>query len=171
MSSLRDIAIIAAVAVVTVAWIESRPEPEPRTAILQLPDDAPLRQVAPVIEGGTVTIPARGGQYWVEGDANSARVNFLVDTGASQVVLRLEDAVAAGLREHELVYSVSVKTANGLTQAAPVRLRSVQVGPITLRDVDTLVVRDGLSVSLLGMSFLGRLQKFEAGRNRMTLTL
>lgn len=171
MSSLRDIAIIAAAAVVAVAWFENRPLPEPAP---DAPITAPLvvaETAAPAVAGGTVTVHSRHGQYWVDGDVNGAIVPFLVDTGASQVALRLQDATAAGVRERDLVYSVTVQTANGETRAAPVRLRALQVGPITLRDVDALVVRDGLSVSLLGMSFLGRLQKFEAGRDRMTLTL
>ena len=171
MSSLRDIAIIAAAAVVAVAWFENRPLPEPAP---DAPITAPLvvaETAAPAVAGGTVTVHSRHGQYWVNGDVNGAIVPFLVDTGASQVALRLQDATAAGVRERDLVYSVTVQTANGETRAAPVRLRALQVGPITLRDVDALVVRDGLSVSLLGMSFLGRLQKFEAGRDRMTLTL
>ena len=173
MSNLRDAAIILGVSLVAVTWFQNRPAPQ--ETLMPAPEPVQLQAAtAPQparSSGGTLTLPSRNGQYWADARVNFAPVDFLVDTGASSVALRLEDALAAGIRERDLRFDVEVETANGRTYAALTRLDTITVGPITLDDVEALVVRDGLSVSLLGMSFLNRLQKFEVGAGQLTLTL
>ena len=125
----------------------------------------------PVQSGSVVSIPKsrRDGQYWTDARVNSGHVKFLVDTGASSVALTLDDAKKAGIRTHELKYNVPISTAGGKNWAAHVQLKSLSVGAITLRNVRALVVREGLHVSLLGMSYLGQLQKVEATPNALLL--
>ena len=98
-------------------------------------------------------------------------MEFLVDTGASAVALTLDDARKSGVRLNSLKYDVPISTAGGLNYAAAVKLKSVSLGGITLRDVDALVVKEGLDISLLGMSYLGRLQRVEATPNALLLRL
>lgn len=126
-----------------------------------------------VVSGSVVSIPKskRDGQFWTDARVNSGHVKFLVDTGASSVALTLDDAKKAGIREHELDFNIIIHTAGGENKAARVTLKSISVGPITLRDVDALVVKDGLHVSLLGMTYLGDLQKVEATRDSLILRL
>jgi len=63
-----------------------------------------------------------------------------------------------------------VSTANGTTYAAPVRLKSIAVGPLELRDVEALVAQPGnLNENLLGMSFLKRLRSYEFTGDFLTL--
>ena len=61
-------------------------------------------------------------------------------------------------------------TAAGRTRAAPVTLARLSVGPVTVAQVPALVVREGLERSLLGMSYLGRLKRFSADADGLTLT-
>ena len=94
----------------------------------------------------------------------------MLDTGASAVVLTQEAAKAAGLPLDFLNYSVKVETANGRTRAAPVTLDRIAVGPIEERAVPALIAQPGqLRTSLLGMSFLNRLQSSEVRGDRLVL--
>jgi len=118
-----------------------------------------------------VSIPkdARSGQYHYKGRVNSGYVDFLVDTGASAIALTPADARKAGLRETDLRYDVPISTAGGRNYAARVTLDQVALGGIMLRDVDALVVKEGLEVSLLGMTWLGQLQEVKATPNALLL--
>ena len=104
---------------------------------------------------------AADGHYWAEGLVNGKRVRFLVDTGASAVALTLADARRLGVTG-DLDYSVNVSTANGTTRAAPVMLETVSVAGARVAGVRAFVVESGLETSLLGMTYLGRLSRFEA---------
>ena len=97
-------------------------------------------------------------------------MTLLVDTGASTVVLKPADAARAGIDTRSLGYTAAVQTANGTTYAAPVRLRSITIGPIELRDVEALVAKPGsINENLLGMSFLRRLRSYEFSKDFLTL--
>lgn len=132
-------------------------------------------QALPVtkIQGVAVSIPKNkvDGHYWTNARVNNGVINFLVDTGASTVALTPEDARRAGINMNELQYNVPVATAAGQNVAASVQLKSISVGPVTLRNVRAIVVPEGLSTSLLGMSFLGQLQKVEATPHALILRL
>jgi aspartyl protease family protein len=95
---------------------------------------------------------------------------MVLDTGASSVVLTQDDARAAGLPLEVLNYTVGIDTANGRTRAAPVTLDRVAIGGLEERSVDALVVQPGqLRTSLLGMSFLNRLQSWQVNGDRLML--
>jgi aspartyl protease family protein len=117
---------------------------------------------AHVGRSGEVVIRRRnGGEFIVPAKVNERQVNFILDTGASSVVLSAEDASAAGLPVAELDFTARVVTANGAATAAPVKIEKIAVGPIVVRGVQALVARPGsLNQSLLGMSFLDRLKSF-----------
>lgn len=102
------------------------------------------------------------GHYWAQANVNGRWVRFLVDTGASSVALTAEDARRLGIDVDALDYGRPVITANGAAKAAAVRLDRVSIAGATVEDVEAMVVRDGLPTSLLGMSYLGRLSRFEA---------
>jgi len=101
---------------------------------------------------------------------NGARIPMVLDTGASSVVLTQEAAKAAGLPLEVLNYSVNVDTANGRARAAPVTLDRMSIGGITERAVPALIAQPGqLRVSLLGMSFLNRLESWEVRGERLVM--
>ncbi|MFL6799580.1 MAG: TIGR02281 family clan AA aspartic protease [Xanthobacteraceae bacterium] len=106
-----------------------------------------------------VLSPGNGNHFWVNARIDGRRMDLVVDTGASQVALRASDAARLGIHPALRDYSVRVSTANGLTKAALVELRSVELGDIVVRDVQALVhADDALGVNLLGMSFLSRVR-------------
>jgi aspartyl protease family protein len=113
---------------------------------------------------------AAGGNFDVVAQINGARVAMILDTGASSVVLTREDARIAGLPLEVLSYSESIETANGRTRAAPITLDRIAVGGLVERSVQALVAQPGqLRTSLLGMSFLNRLQSWEVRGDRLLL--
>jgi aspartyl protease family protein len=125
----------------------------------------------PVQIGRAVEVArGRGGEFLVATQVNGARIGMVLDTGASSVVLTPEAAKAAGLPLEVLSYSVNIETANGRARAAPVTLERVAVGSIVERSVPALVAQPGqLRVSLLGMSFLNRLESWEVRNDRLRL--
>ncbi len=109
------------------------------------------------------------GHYWAEARIDGRAVRVLVDTGASLVALTRADALRLGVDPAPDAFIGEVRTASGLVRAAPVRLASIAVAGAEVRNVEALVVEDGLAYSLLGMSFLGRLSAFEASPSGLTL--
>ncbi|HEU5274418.1 MAG TPA: TIGR02281 family clan AA aspartic protease [Xanthobacteraceae bacterium] len=105
---------------------------------------------------------ANTGEFRVGTEVNGVSIAMVLDTGASSVVLTHDAAKKAGLPLELLKYSVSVETANGHTLAAPVTLDRVAVRGIVEHQVPALIAQPGqLRLSLLGMSFLNRLQSWE----------
>jgi aspartyl protease family protein len=121
--------------------------------------------------GQTVEIArGGGGSFSVGTQVNGARIAMVLDTGASAVVLTQDAARAAGLPLEVLNYSVNVDTANGRARAAPVTLDRVSIGGITERSVPALIAQAGqLRTSLLGMSFLNRLESWEVRGDRLVM--
>ncbi len=128
---------------------------------------------APAESGGdshiTAIPKASDGHFWATAVVNEKAVKFLVDTGATAVTLTPADAQRLGFNASNLVYDQKVTTANGQTFAALVTLTTIGVGQSEVHNVDALVVKDGLSTSLLGMSYLGRLSRFEATPSSLIL--
>ncbi|MFG1346340.1 TIGR02281 family clan AA aspartic protease [Xanthobacter autotrophicus DSM 431] len=123
--------------------------------------------------GSTATVEvsrSSSGDFGVRASVNGTALSMLVDTGASSVVLTHEAAQAAGLPVDFLKYDVPVDTAGGRTKAASVVLDAVVVGGITERRVRALVSPPGmLRTSLLGMSFLSRLEGFEFRGDKLVM--
>lgn len=109
------------------------------------------------------------GHYWALAQVNGRPVRVLVDTGATLVALTATDALRLGFDGSDLVYSQKVMTAKGEARAAPVTLSAVSVAGAQLNDVQALVIENGLDTSLLGMTFLGRLSRFEATKTGLIL--
>ena len=124
-----------------------------------------------VSHGRTVEVArTNGGDFFISGQINGARIHMVLDTGASSVVLTQDDAKSAGLPLAMLSYTVSIETANGRASAAPVTIDRIAVGGLEERSVEALVVQPGqLRTSLLGMSFLNRLQGWQVDGDRLVL--
>ena len=100
---------------------------------------------------------------------NDVPIDFLVDTGASQVVLTREDAARVGLHPDTLAFIGIALTANGEVATAPVRLDSVQLGDIRDTRVRASVNGGEMEMSLLGMSYLSRFESIEIRRDVLIL--
>ncbi len=130
--------------------------------------DTPREQVA---SGRTMMLDS-GRDAHFEANARIAgrSVDFIVDTGATLVILRESDAARIGIRPSRADYTATVSTANGKAKAAPATLDRVEVGGITVYDVRALVLPDdALWRNLLGMSFLSKLKRYEVANGRMML--
>lgn len=111
------------------------------------------------------------GHFGVRGWVNGRALALMADTGATFVALTYEDAERLGLHPRFLDYSGQASTANGVARVAPVRLGSLRVDDIEVRDVPAMVMSPGaLQISLLGMSFLSRLKRFEVAGRELVLT-
>ncbi len=140
------------------------------TAVMQPAPAAQRGTAAPVETGHRVSFRMReSGHFVVEAKVNGTPIRFLVDTGASEVVLSPSDARRIGLNPNSLNYTQRTQTANGIGQGAPVRLNRVTIGPIEVEDVRASVNRAEMAGSLLGMSFLGRIGGYEVRDGVLTL--
>jgi aspartyl protease family protein len=140
--------------------------PAPQVAAVQ--DNAPRQ---PVHSGRRMTLESgRDGHFEVEARIEGRSIDFLVDTGASLVILRESEAARIGIRPLRSDYTATVSTANGKIKAAPAKLDRIELGGITVYDVQALVLPDGvLPRNLLGMSFLSQLKRYEFANSRLML--
>lgn len=116
-------------------------------------------------------IKGSNGHFNAKLDVEGTQIDFLVDTGASSIVISHQDALKLNIDPANLRYNVVVSTANGTTSAAKVRLKNVSIGKISRNNLPALVAQPGnLSESLLGMNFLETLWGFEFRGDRLILT-
>jgi len=146
--------------------MSSRPAAAPAAAVVTLVPAAPA---APIEPGEASIAKSNDGHFWADGEVDGHPVRFLIDTGATAVALTADDARNLGMDPASLDYAYTVTTANGPARAAQVRLGVVAVGRAQVADVQAFVIDHGLQTSLLGMSYLGRLAKFEATQDALVL--
>ena len=122
------------------------------------------------VADGVVELRAgAGGHFVVTATVNGLPVDFLVDTGASDIVLSPADAARLGYSPESLRFTRQYVTANGIGRGAPVRLDNLAVGPIAYADLPASVNEAPMAESLLGMTFLRRLESYEVRRDVMIL--
>lgn len=171
MSSFGKLAVVAVVSALGSACAVQAITPTPlRIARLEADGFA----AGPITVGAGAVRKAADGHFWADADVagqqgGAGKVHFLVDTGATAVALTPSDAAKLGFKAEDLKYGYNVTTAGGSSRAAAITLNSVSINGAKLENVQALVVADGLDVSLLGMSYLGRLTRFEATRETLRL--
>lgn len=118
----------------------------------------------------TVEVPrAPDGHYYLDLDIDGTVVRFVIDTGASDVVLSKADAARIGLDVENLFYGDIANTANGEVRTARVRLKNVRLGEIVDLSIGASVNAGDMETSLLGMTYLQRYSKIELGGGKMVL--
>lgn len=131
-------------------------------------DIAPMQGV---MADGRVEIPLRrDGHYHATVTVNGVAVEFIVDTGASDIVLSAADAARVGIDPAGLRYLGQAQTANGTVSTAMVTLESVTLGPVTDIGVRAVVNGGEMGTSLLGMTYLHRFSRIEIAEGRLILT-
>tara|TARA_R110000868_G_scaffold108842_3_gene296796 strand:- start:23905 stop:24594 length:690 start_codon:yes stop_codon:yes gene_type:complete len=119
--------------------------------------------------GGAQTIRRNAdGHFYIVSEIEGRPVLFLVDTGASMVALSRADAERAGIDTAALRFNRPIQTASGRSSAAGIRISSLRLGDLELRDVDAVVMAEGAQ-SLLGMSVLNRLSGVEIRGDELVL--
>ncbi|MFO1243052.1 MAG: TIGR02281 family clan AA aspartic protease [Rickettsiales bacterium] len=119
---------------------------------------------------GEITLrKTEDGHFYLEALVNGYPVLFMIDTGASDIVLSPDAAAAAKINMDELNYTKIYSTANGLSRAAAATITVLQIGKKTFREVPVSVNSASMEHSLLGMTFLNRFGKVHFEGNNLTL--
>lgn len=146
------------------------PPAAPRSAAAVLARAAAASPHAAKAPANTFVVAADAeGHFFVDASVNGAPVRFLVDTGASTVALTPADARAAGLAAAGSGEMLTISTAHGTATATPASLRTLRLGQLELEDVSAVVMDGSLPVSLLGMSFLSRLEGYRIRDGILTI--
>jgi aspartyl protease family protein len=158
---MRQIVIMAAallaLGVLAVRFVDQNSRAQSaKTAMI----DTQAQSTPSTANSRTVVLNKRNdGHFWTEARVDGRRIEFVVDTGASAIALREGDAARLGIHPTQRDYTVKISTANGMSRAAPVQLRMVEIGNIIVRDVPALIHPDNaLGVNLLGMTFLAKVR-------------
>ncbi len=124
------------------------------------------------IAGRKVAIAmGENGHFFGEFKLNGRRIDALVDTGATAVAINVSTARRIGIQLHANDMTQRVNTANGTAKAAVVLIDRLEVGRISVDNVQAVVLEDdALSGTLIGMSFLGRLKSFNVSDQQLLLT-
>lgn len=169
---MRSVLVLAVVLVIggtyAARFADKAVVEHPQTAAATDNDNGPRE---PASSGRSLMVDAgRDGHFAVQSRVNGVFTDFMIDTGASLVVLRETDAANAGFHPMPADYTAVVSTANGKVKAAPIKLDRIEVGGITVYDVPALVLPDNiLGKNLLGMAFLSRLRRYEVADGRLVM--
>lgn len=109
------------------------------------------------------------GHFHLKAKVNDKSIEFLVDTGASDIAISKTDAIHLGIDTSNLKYTKSYSTANGIVLAAPIILSKLQIGPIVLYNVKAHVNEGELDTSLLGMSIINKFKSFSIDHDILIL--
>ena len=132
-------------------------------------DDIAPRQT--LLQSGSIAVPrATDGHYYLSLELNGTPVRFVVDTGATDLVLSQRDAQRIGIDTEDLAFLGRANTANGMVATADVSIDQVTLGPITDRNVRASVNGGEMTDSLLGMNYLNRFERIEIADGRLILT-
>ena len=121
------------------------------------------------LAGETLLPRAEDGHFYADVTIDGTSTQMLVDTGATTIALTGEDAEAMGISWNPDEVHPVAEGANGPVYGVRVTLGLVQLGDLEARDVEATVVPEGLGISLLGQSFLSRIQHVEMEQDRMVL--
>lgn len=165
------LALFAAAALGLFAWRDAMTdESQAKPAVVEVSEeDAAIPQISSS-QIRTASLRKEGdGHYWATARVNGVTVKFLVDTGASLVSLNQRDARRIGLDLENLQRNVNVSTASGKTRGSAAVIEEISIDGVELEDVTAVVIDDGLEYSLLGMSFLNRLDSWAVTPNAIII--
>lgn len=113
---------------------------------------------------------ANDGHFYIDLKINYQTVRFMVDTGASDLVLNIKDAKRIGININKLSFSKPYRTANGMIWGAVTHVREIDISGLKFYDAKISVSNADMGVSLLGMDFLRRFKKYEFYQDQLILT-
>lgn len=132
------------------------------------------RDLAPrqaVLGSGQLEVPRMfDGHFYVTALVNGERIEFVIDTGATDVVLTQADAERVGIDPGALAFTGSATTANGVVRTARARVDTLALGNFTDSNVPVLVNEGQMEQSLLGMTYLRRFERIEIAGDKLILT-
>ncbi|HLZ03061.1 MAG TPA: TIGR02281 family clan AA aspartic protease, partial [Bradyrhizobium sp.] len=147
---MRAVIAIAVISLIACAIVpryaaQMMPAPGPATAVAAAHPAIAAAQSSIAASRSVVIAPSRGGDFRVTGRVDGRRIDFMVDTGASVIALKPEDAAMLGIHPVERDYVALVKTANGVIRVAPVELSTVEIEDLEVHNVAALVLPAGVA--------------------------
>jgi aspartyl protease family protein len=132
---------------------------------------AAQKQSRPVSYGGEMVLDRDGdGHFYATAQIEGRDYRMLVDTGATVVALTGQDAEAMGLTWNPQDLAPVVRGAGGPVMGVPVKIDDMAVGDFEARDVQAVIIPDGLAISLLGQSFLRQVRNVDIADDKLTLS-
>ncbi|OAN70264.1 aspartyl protease [Jannaschia sp. EhC01] len=123
-----------------------------------------------VMQTGAIEVPrASDGHFYLTLEVNGVPTRFVVDTGASAIVLSQADASRAGIATDDLIFSGRANTANGRVETAPTRISTLSLSGIVDENVRAIVNAGEMDGSLLGMTYLNRFSRLEIADGTLIL--
>lgn len=113
---------------------------------------------------------SRDGHFYVNLKVNNKNVKFMIDTGASDMVMNKEDAKRVGINLEDLSFNRIYQTANGKTLGASVLFEVVEINGVLFYDVPASINNSKMGTSLLGMRFLRNFKRYEFYQDKLILT-
>lgn len=148
---------------------EPAAEAVPATAVVQADEQPDATRSAPRRSGEVLLSRQANGHFYVEAATDTGKVMMLVDTGATVVALTGDDASMMGVDWSPADVKPVARGASGDVYGVPVVLDRLQVGDIEARRVQAVVVPEDLDISLLGQSFLSKVDRVEVSGDEMVL--
>ncbi len=125
-----------------------------------------------VNESGNLIINlSQDGHFYMNLEINGMPMRFMIDTGASDIVLSLNEARRIGIDPRALNFNRPYQTANGQVWGAKVILKEVTLGNVKFYNIAASVNSSDMGISLLGMSFLRQFKRYEFYRDKLILTI
>lgn len=104
-------------------------------------------------------------------EINGRKIEGMIDTGSTYVAMNQSTARSLGIKLAPTDFIHKALTANGNTNAALATLKRVEIGSISIRDVEAFILDDkALSSTLIGMSFMSELSSFRFENSELILT-
>jgi len=114
---------------------------------------------------------SQDGHFYMDVKVNGVAMRFMIDTGASDITISLDEAKRIGINPKTLLFNKPYQTANGTSWGANINLEETEVGNVKFRNVSASVNNAEMGTSLLGMSFLRRFKKYEFYQDKLVLTI
>lgn len=166
---LSVLGIAAVVALLAPHGDKAAPKPD-QAQVVGKPEHAARRDKPEWYGGAMVLDRADDGHFYATARIDTGDYRMLVDTGASVVALTGEDARNIGLDWDPNALAPVARGASGPVMGVPVTIDSMAVGDFEARNVQAVIVPDGLAVSLLGQSFLRQVPNVQISGNALTLS-
>lgn len=111
------------------------------------------------------------GHFYVNAKINQTAIRFMVDTGASDIAISLSEAARIGINTKNLNFNKRYQTANGTALGAGVILQDFEIAGVKFTNLPASINSGNMGTSLLGMSFLKQLKKYEVFQDKLILTI
>ena len=151
--------------------LSATPDTAPVIAAEYGSDRALARTAAVAVAGGRrLSVPRAGnGMFYAPASVNGHRVQFLVDTGATTLVLSRADARAMGIDAADVASRRAMRTVGGEALVDLVRIDRVEFAGRTFENVEAAIVERGVGAPLLGQALLARFDSLSINRDTLTI--